>query len=557
MSHTKLVLSQNSTLFLILLSLFCVNACVSPTDANHQSVKTHARPLTSANTMNLKEYIVALFDSTATGPLQIAGDTIQNPEILQKAYSMHQFEPFWVNEQGLTTKAEEFINALKEIRYDGLDPSDYDLTTVEKSASLIRNKKASNENFNEFELLMSRSFLNLSNDLLMGSDTNRRNRKDWKIPNDSAADVSTIVCKAMNDGNVLKAIDLMRPQHWYYKSFSEEYKRLDNLKKTGGWDKIDMPTDSLSKDTSESWFISLRMRLFIETSLPTDTSSGKWTKDLSDAIRHFQYTNHIRANGKADSTTIARLNIDIDSKLNTLANNMERLRWMKHDFPQPYIWVDVAKQELYYMENDSIQFNMRVVVGKPARPTTMLDARLQNIVFSPPWTVPPTIMKEDVMPGIAKRGTAYLKRKGLKVYDKNGKLVDNADINATNIRNYKVRQSPGDRSSLGEVKFNLLNPWSIYLHDTPHREDFVKFYRAFSSGCIRVHHPKEFAEFLLRDTTKYSYTKIDSICKTRKTMYVPMHRDVMVHIVYLTNALDSTGHVMYLKDLYKWDAVKK
>ena len=111
MSHTKLVLSQNSTLFLILLSLFCVNACVSPTDANHQSVKTHARPLTSANTMNLKEYIVALFDSTATGPLQIAGDTIQHPETLQKAYIMHQFEPFWVNEQGLTTKAEEFINA--------------------------------------------------------------------------------------------------------------------------------------------------------------------------------------------------------------------------------------------------------------------------------------------------------------------------------------------------------------------------------------------------------------------------------------------------------------
>jgi murein L,D-transpeptidase YcbB/YkuD len=236
---------------------------------------------------------------------------------------------------------------------------------------------------------------------------------------------------------------------------------------------------------------------------------------------------------------------------------MERLRWMKHDFPQPYIWVDVAKQELYYIENNSIQFNMRVVVGKPTRPTTMLLARLQNIVFNPPWTVPPTIMKEDVIPGIAKRGTSYLTRKGLKAFDKNGKQVANADINAMNINKYKVRQAPGYRSSLGEVKFNLLNPWSIYLHDTPHREDFLKFYRAYSSGCIRVHHPKEFAAFLLRDSAKYSNTKIDSICNTRKTMYVPMHRDVMVHIVYLTNALDSTGHVMYLKDVYKWDAVKK
>ena len=557
MNQAKPLLIFKRIFFLPLLSLVCLNACVSPTDTKLQRAKTHPRPLSSTSTMDMKEYLVALFDSTAIGPLLIAGDTIQHPEILQKAYMMHQFEPFWVNEQGLNTNAENFIHAIKEIRYDGLDPSDYDCSTIEKSALRIKHNQATKANINEFELLMSRSFLHVSNDLLIGSNPSKRNRKDWKIANDSAAEYSDKVCNAMNDEHIGNALELMRPQHRYYNAIREEYKRLYKLKDAGGWNKINMPTDSLSKDTSAQWFCSLRKRLFIETGMPSDTSSGKWTVDLSEAIRHFQYTNHIRPNGKIDSTTITRLNIDIRSKLNTLSSNMERLRWMKHDFPQPYIWVDVAKQALYYIENDSIQFNMKVVVGKPTRPTTMLVARLQNIVFNPPWTVPPTIMKEDVIPGIAKRGPSYLTRKGLKAFDKNGKQVANADINATNINKYKVRQAPGYRSSLGEVKFNLLNPWSIYLHDTPHREDFVKFYRAYSSGCIRVHHPKEFAAFLLRDSAKYSNTKIDSICNTRKTMYVPMHRDVMVHIVYLTNALDSTGHVMYLKDVYKWDAVKK
>jgi murein L,D-transpeptidase YcbB/YkuD len=126
-------------------------------------------------------------------------------------------------------------------------------------------------------------------------------------------------------------------------------------------------------------------------------------------------------------------------------------------------------------------------------------------------------------------------------------------INSKNYKTFAISQAPGYRSSLGEVKFNMINPWAIYMHDTPHREDFVKSFRAYSSGCIRVHKPKQFAEFLLRDTVNYSYQKIDSICKKRSTIYIPFKRNVNVHIVYLTNALDSLGNVMYLKDVYGWD----
>jgi murein L,D-transpeptidase YcbB/YkuD len=232
---------------------------------------------------------------------------------------------------------------------------------------------------------------------------------------------------------------------------------------------------------------------------------------------------------------------------------MDRMRKMQHDFPQPYIWVAVPKMELDYVENDSVQFNMRVVVGRKARPTPSLKSKVENIVFSPPWTVPPTIMKEEVVPGIARRGGSYLARRGLKAYDRRGRVINPSQINASNYKRFSIGQAPGYRSSLGEVKFNMINPWAIYMHDTPHREDFVKAFRAYSSGCVRVHHPKEFAAFLLQDTAKYSYQKIDSICKTRKTIFVPMDRKIDVHVVYLTNALDSAGNVMYLKDVYGWD----
>jgi L,D-transpeptidase YcbB len=103
------------------------------------------------------------------------------------------------------------------------------------------------------------------------------------------------------------------------------------------------------------------------------------------------------------------------------------------------------------------------------------------------------------------------------------------------------------------VKFNMPNRHAIYLHDTPHREDFVKNYRAFSSGCVRVHKPREFAEFLLQDTL-YTKLKIDSIARTKQTKDVRLKENLDVHIVYLTNGVDSAGNIMYWRDIYAQDA---
>ncbi|HAD33347.1 MAG TPA: hypothetical protein DCF44_02450 [Chitinophagaceae bacterium] len=233
----------------------------------------------------------------------------------------------------------------------------------------------------------------------------------------------------------------------------------------------------------------MRKRLYAEINLPTDTSNQTWTLDLLESLKYFQYRHQIRETGKMDTATIRRLNTNLDEKLRKLALNMERMRWLRHDFQQPFIWVNIPKMDLEYVEKDSIQFAMRVVIGRPGRPTPSLDSKIENIVFSPPWIVPPTIMREEVVPGIARRGGSYLARRGLKAYDRRGRVVNASRINAKNFRSFSIGQAPGYRSSLGEVKFNMPNPWSIYMHDTPHREDFVKFNRAYSSVCVRVQKP--------------------------------------------------------------------
>jgi murein L,D-transpeptidase YcbB/YkuD len=492
-------------------------------------------------------------DTNSTNELPIPLDSTLHPKSFRAMYANHQGKPFWLTEDGIISETKILLEELQHSNFDGLQPSTYQLDFLEDKFEKLQKSSLSTEDLIAFECQLSAAFLQLSNDLLFGKQSSLNENKDWKNKNDTLIDVYSILPKTLTNKAMKEAFDFMRPQHRYYNAFRNEYKKLDSISRVGGYEKIKPILDTIAIDSSAAILTSIRKRLYHEIGIPSDTLSTIWKEDVVQAIKKFQYINGLKQTGKLDSSTTHQLNIPLKEKLEKLALNMERMRWLKHDFKQPYIWVDVPKMELDYIEKDSILFSMKTVVGRPSRPTTMLDAKLENIVFSPPWTVPPTIMKEEVVPGIARRGGSYLARRGLKAYDRRGRVVSASAINAKNYRRYTIGQAPGYRSSLGEVKFNLPNPWSIYLHDTPHREDFVKYNRALSSGCIRVHKPKEFAAFLLDDSVEYSYSKIDSICKKRKTIFVPMKRQVMVHIVYLTNALDSTGQVMYLKDIYKWD----
>lgn len=471
--------------------------------------------------------------------------------VLSSVYKEHQYQPFWILEDGIPMYATNMLNQAENLRYDALPLEHYPLQELKEQATQL--SKAAPADWAAWDMAMSKTFLQIAHDLLLGYRFEQKTNKEWKNKNDSALNWFAILRKSTLAGDFSEAFKAMRPDHPWYARFRSEYQRLDSLKAQFNTISLTELKDSIAVGFSSPEIPVLRKRLYTELNLPADTSSATWTAEMGDAIKKFQYRHQIKATGKLDTATVRKLNQGVDEKLKKLALNMERFRWLKHEFNQPYIWVNIPKMDMEFIEKDSTRFAMRVVVGRPSRPTPSLDAKIENVVLSPPWVVPPTIMKEEIVPGIARRGGSYLARRGLKAYDRRGRVVNASAINSKNFRSFSIGQAPGYRSSLGEVKFNMPNPWSIYMHDTPHREDFVKFYRAFSSGCVRVHKPKEFAEFLLRDSSKYSLSKIDSICKLRKTIFVPMNRRVDVHFVYLTNGVDSVGNVLFLKDLYNWD----
>ncbi|HAT80809.1 MAG TPA: peptidoglycan-binding protein, partial [Flavobacterium sp.] len=183
----------------------------------------------------------------------------------------------------------------------------------------------------------------------------------------------------------------------------------------------------------------------------------------------------------------------------------------------------------------------------------ILSSRLSNVILNPTWTVPPTILREDVIPSISKNRN-YLAQTNMKVYDRNGNEVIANNWKLSNAKSYRYVQSPGSFNSLGMVKFSFPNRFSIYLHDTNHRDFFGKQKRSLSSGCVRVENPLELAEYLLGDKENWNLEKITETLQSEKTQHIKLKKEIKIHILYWT-AWSENNTLIFRDDIYNLDAV--
>ena len=77
--------------------------------------------------------------------------------------------------------------------------------------------------------------------------------------------------------------------------------------------------------------------------------------------------------------------------------------------------------------------------------------------------------------------------------------------------------------------------------------------RSFSSGCIRIQHPVELAEHLLKDSEGWNREKILRVMDTGETLTVTLPRPVPVHLLYWTAWVAEDGAVHFREDVYDRD----
>jgi murein L,D-transpeptidase YcbB/YkuD len=195
----------------------------------------------------------------------------------------------------------------------------------------------------------------------------------------------------------------------------------------------------------------------------------------------------------------------------------------------------------------------KVIVGTAKRSTPILSSKLSNFVFNPTWTIPPTIIKEDLQPNAATNSNYFAARK-LIIYDAKGNKVSPKQWNPNKATNYRYVQEPGYNNSLGLVKFNFPNHHLVYLHDTNHRSYFLKTNRALSSGCVRVENPLELAALILNQDYPKRNAKewIASLIKNKKTKSISVKSTIPIYLFYWTSWIEGT-QLQFRPDIYLLD----
>ncbi len=214
------------------------------------------------------------------------------------------------------------------------------------------------------------------------------------------------------------------------------------------------------------------------------------------------------------------------------------------------IVVNIPETELKYYRNNFLKEKMRTVVGRKTTPTPVIASYITDIVTFPPWNVPHSIAVKELLPKV-QRSSNYLEQNNFEVVDAKGNEVDESDLNWKNYteRNfpYFFRQSTGAGNSLGVLKFNMNNPFSIYLHDTSLRSSFAKDFRFLSHGCVRLENPVQLADLLLEgiiDSKALKKRTKNTASKSNK-----LTRKIPVFIIYMPVVV-SGEVVTFLPDVY-------
>ncbi|HEX6171147.1 MAG TPA: L,D-transpeptidase family protein, partial [Chitinophagaceae bacterium] len=283
----------------------------------------------------------------------------------------------------------------------------------------------------------------------------------------------------------------------------------------------------------------IKKRLMISGDLTANDTSQVFNDTLVTAVKNFQARHGFSETGIVSDSLIKEMNVPVTKRVEQLLMNMDRMRWLANNPSGNLIVVNIPEFVLHVYEGKQKAFDIDVVVGKEGHNTMMFNGDLNQVVFSPYWNVPPSIVAKEILPAIEKNPNYIAK--------------ENMEITGNDDGLPVVRQKPGPGNALGKVKFLFPNSFNIYFHDTPSKSLFNRDTRAFSHGCIRLKEPEKFANYVLRNQPEWTPEKISEAMNSGDEKYVKVKDPIPVVITYYTAWVDENGRLNFRQDIYGHD----
>lgn len=487
-------------------------------------------------TITVKNATTTLFFDSLSMENYIQAQTLDDSlsDRIRSFYNSRNYQFAWFDSTGLVEYVHSFLSARNQYMGYSKDSSLKNgfLQQLEDSLNADSSKyEIPSKDRLSTELQLTENFFRYALKAYQGDSKLNAQDLGWFIPRKKINMAGLLDSLIANKG---QNINQYEPLNRQYRLLQTELLKYYDWEKKGKWDSIGLEKSSYKAGDSSATIARIKERLRFMGDFVGEDSSGTFDTTFRNAIKHFQRRYGLKEDGQINASLMKKLNRPIDEYIQQLLINMERLRWVPADPPPNYLLVNIPAYTLFIYEDGKVNWTMNVVVGAVAHSTVIFQGNMKYIVFSPYWNVPPSIIKNEIMPGIA-RNKNYLANKNME------------------WNNGAVRQKPGPGNSLGLVKFLFPNSYNIYLHDTPSKSLFGETNRAFSHGCIRLSQPKKLAEYLLRNDTTWTSEKIGAAMNAGKEKYVTLNPTIPVFIGYFTAWVDSDGALNFRDDIYGHD----
>jgi L,D-transpeptidase YcbB len=534
---------------------------------------------------------------------------IQHYDTLQYFYSSNNYQPVFIKSFDDKQLVDSLLIILSRAEEHGLNPEHYHFSTIHtefyKAIDTVQNILRYSH-LAIAELLVIDAILKYSSHMRYGLVNPKIIFSgSYFLPIDDSSKGDLF--QPLSQENILQYLNDIQPKSKRYRDLQWVLKYYHRFKEFD-WHHIPIPAKKIelgAKDSSVALVISRLIDLeYIDTSKVKFNDLTVYDSLLVDYVKRFQLNNGLVDDGVLGKNTFERLNTTPDQYIDKIKLNLERFRWNDYSDTSQFILVNIPDFRLFIFDNGKKTFNSKICCGikrsayyyeqlkvykktkrwkdKPDDwETPNMYGEISYLVLNPTWTVPPSIMREEIAYKLKKDST-YLRSKNFKVY-KDGVEISPEEVQLTELHSdvipYRIVQDPGAGNALGKIKFMFNNPFGIYLHDTPTRSPFNYSNRAVSHGCVRVEKPLPIAEFLLRNHPSWNinYLKIEIGQKVedksivseyykkrsslRKYASIGQTTDVIlsqktpVYIDYYTAWVDDEGVINFREDVYNRDKV--